>query len=71
MEIQLRLSDGQATNDLLDFFQRREMSVRRLGEDGLAVELPEELQERQARQEIELLLRVWQLMNPDLRVDVL
>src|SRR5207344_1129737 len=46
MEIQLRLSDGQATNDLLDFFQRREMSVRRLGEDGLAVELPEELQER-------------------------
>jgi len=71
MEIQLRLSDGQATNDLLDFFQRREMSARRLGEDGLAVELPEELQERQARQEIELLLRVWQLMNPDLRVDVL
>ena len=70
MEIQLRLSDQQATDDLLDFFQRREMPTRRVGKDGLAVELPEELHERQARQEIELLLRVWQLMNPDLRVDV-
>ncbi len=70
MEIQLRLSDQQATNDLLDFFQRREMSARRVGKDGLAVELPESLQARQARMEIELLLRVWQLMNPNIRVDV-
>ena len=71
MEIQLRLSEGQATDDLLDFFQRREMTARRVGKDGLAVELPEELQEKQGRMELELLLRVWQLMNPEIRVDVL
>jgi hypothetical protein len=41
-----------------------------VGKDGLAVELPETLQARQARMEIELLLRVWQLMNPNIRVDV-
>ncbi len=70
MDIELRLSDRQATASLLDFFQRREMPTRRLGDDGLVVRLPEELQERQARHEIELLLRVWQLMNPDVRVDV-
>jgi len=70
MDIELRVSDRQATASLLDFFQRRDMPVRLQGEDGLVVQLPEELQERQARHEIELLLRVWQLMNPDVRVDV-
>jgi len=70
MDIELRVSDRQATASLLDFFQRREMTVRVQGEDGLVVHLPEELKERQGRQEIELLLRVWQLMNPDVRVDV-
>jgi len=70
MDIELRLSDRQATASLLDFFQRRDMPARLLGEDGLVVRLPEELQEQQARHEIELLLRVWQLMNPDVRVDV-
>jgi hypothetical protein len=72
MEIQLRLSEGQATDDLLDFFHRREMPARRLEEaDCLAVELPAGLQERHARQEIELLLRVWQLMHPNVAVDVI
>jgi hypothetical protein len=48
------------------------MPARRLEEeDCLAVELPAGLQERHARQEIELLLRVWQLMHPNVGVDVL
>jgi len=70
MEIQLRLSDGQASTDLLDFFRRREMSARQLDDDNVAVELPAGLQERHARQEIELLLRVWQLMHPNVGVEV-
>jgi hypothetical protein len=70
MNIELRLSDRQATASLLDFFQRRDMPARLVGDDGLVVELPEEMQERAGRHEIELLLRVWQLMNPDVRVDV-
>ena len=40
-------------------------------QDCLAVELPAGLQERHARQEIELLLRVWQLMHPNIAVDVI
>lgn len=71
MEIQLHLSEEQATDDLLDFFQRREMPARLLDPDRVAVQLPEELPDRHARQEIELLLRVWQLMHPNVYVDVL
>jgi hypothetical protein len=71
MEIQLRLSERQAADDLLDFFQRREMPARRVQRDCVAVQLPEELQERQARHELELLLRVWQLMHPNVGIDVL
>jgi hypothetical protein len=71
MEIQLRLSDPKASNELLDFFQRREMPARQLDPQNVAVELPAGLQERHARHELELLLRVWQLMHPNVGVEVL
>jgi hypothetical protein len=57
MEIHLRLSDSQATDSLLEFFHRREMTARRLGDDRVAVELPHDLHEQQARMELDLLLR--------------
>jgi hypothetical protein len=69
MEIKLRLSDRHATGNLLDFFQRRDLPAESAGNDLVVVRLPDDLEERQVRMEIDLLLRIWEAMNPGVRVE--
>ncbi len=63
MRVRLRLSNQELADDLLDFLRRRD--------DLLEVALPHALQEKQAEMELDLLLRVWQVMHPGIRIEVI
>jgi hypothetical protein len=71
MRVRLRLSDQELVDDLLDFLRRRECAGERIeGGELLEVALPHTLHEKQAQMELDLLLRVWELMHPGTSVDV-
>ncbi len=71
MRVRLRLSNQELSDDLLDFLRRREcVGERTEGGRLLEVSLPHELHEKQARMELDLLLRVWQTMHPGTRIRV-
>jgi hypothetical protein len=71
MRVHLRLSNQDLADDLLAFLRRRECLGERIdGSDLLEVALPHTLQEAQAKMELDLLLRVWQVMHPGIRIEV-
>jgi hypothetical protein len=71
MRVRLRLTNQELADDLLDFLRRRECSAERIeGGQLIEVSLPHELHEKQARMELDLLLRVWQTMHPGTRIKV-
>lgn len=51
--------------DLLEFLRQANCVVRQTAPDTLEATVPEAFDERQARLELELYLRVWQALNPD------
>jgi hypothetical protein len=65
MRVRLRLSDPELVEDLLDFLRRRECAGEQVEDSELLeVALPQTLQRSQAEMELDLLLRVWELMHP-------
>jgi len=71
MRVRLRLSNQDLADDLLDFLRRRECVGERIeGSDLLEIALPHALHEKQAQMELDLLLRVWQVMHPGIRIEV-
>jgi hypothetical protein len=71
MRVRLRLSNQDLVDDLLDFLSRRECVGERIeGTRLLEVALPHALHERQAQMELDLLLRVWQVLHPGVRIEV-
>jgi hypothetical protein len=72
MRVRLRLSNQDLADDLLDFLGRRECPSERIeGTDLLEVALPHTLHEKQAEMELDLLLRVWQLLHPGNKIEVM
>jgi hypothetical protein len=72
MRVRLRLSNQDLADDLLDFLRRRECPSERIeGTDLLEVALPHTLHEKQAEMELDLLLRVWQLLHPGNKIEVM
>jgi hypothetical protein len=71
MRVRLRLSDRELVDDLVDFLRRRECASERVAgsRDLVEVTLPHTLHERQAQMELDLLLRVWEVMHPGTSVD--
>lgn len=71
MRVRLRLSDRELVDDLLDFLRQRECEGERV--DGAAdlidVSPPHTLHAAQAQMELDLLLRVWELINPEATVE--
>jgi len=51
--------------DLLEFLRQGELCRPQTAPDTLEATVPEAFDERQARLELELYLRVWQALNPD------
>ena len=66
--MELQLSDPELVGTLVDFLERRECVVERLGPDTIGVELPATLRPEQGRMELDLYLRVWQSLHPGVRV---
>ncbi len=62
--MRIQLSDTTLTNELVDFFRRRECRVEPLDGDVIEVEAHPTLGPKQARLELDLLLRVWQSLHP-------
>jgi hypothetical protein len=71
LRVRLRLGDRELVDDLLDFLRRRECVGERVegSKNLIDVSLPHTLQEGQAQMELDLLLRVWELMHPDATVE--
>jgi hypothetical protein len=69
MGVQLRLSDPELVDSLRSFLERRDCSVVQLGADMLGVGLPHELHAEQARLELDLYLRVWQSLHPEVSLE--
>ena len=71
MRVRLRLSNKDLTDDLLAFLRRRECVGERIeGSNVIEVALPHTLHDKQAEMELDLLLRVWQVMHPGIKIDV-
>jgi hypothetical protein len=65
----LRISDGEAIDELIAFFRSRECSARRVAGDTIEVEAHPTLAAAKARMEVDLLLRVWQETHPQVRLE--
>jgi len=61
--VRIQLSDATLTDELVDFFQRRECRVERVDRDVIELEAHPTLGSEQARLELDLLLRVWSASN--------
>jgi hypothetical protein len=71
MRVRLRLSNKDLADDLLAFLRRRECLGERIeGSNLLEVALPHTLHEKQAEMELDLLLRVWQVMHPGITIEI-
>jgi hypothetical protein len=64
----LRISDGGAIDELIAFFKSRECLVRRVADDTIEVEAHPTLAAAKAHAELDLLLRIWQEMHPQVNV---
>jgi hypothetical protein len=70
MDVTLRLSAPSERDALRAFLEKRECRVDELAPDLLRVQLPHELQDQQARLEIDLYRRVWESLH-DSRIEIM
>lgn len=68
MSVELRLSDPRAGSNLLDFLDRNGVRAVLEGE-RLILESEGQPADRQLR-EVTLLVRIWQVVNPDQAVEI-
>jgi hypothetical protein len=71
LTVRLRLSDPALVDDLLFFFRKRDSQAELVEDDVVEVAILHVLDDRQARLELDLYLRVWEALHPDAPVDVL
>ena len=62
--MQIQLSDPTLTDELIDFFRRRECRVERVGHDIIDVEAHPTLGPERGRLELDLLLSIWRSLHP-------
>jgi hypothetical protein len=65
------VSDPALVDDLLFFFRKRDSQAELVEDDVVEVAILHVLDDRQARLELDLYLRVWEALHPDAPVDVL
>jgi hypothetical protein len=63
--VRIQVSDAALTDELVGFFQRRHCRVERVARDVIEVDVDPVLGPSQAQLELDLLLRVWQSLHPD------
>jgi hypothetical protein len=63
--VRIQVSDAALTDELVAFFQRRHCRVERVARGVIEVDAHPALDPRQAQLELDLLLRVWQALHPD------
>ena len=71
LTVRLRLIDPALVDDLLFFFRKRDSQAELVEDDVVEVAILHVLDDRQARLELDLYLRVWEALHPDAPVDVL
>ncbi|HEY3070470.1 MAG TPA: hypothetical protein VGJ34_09140 [Gaiellaceae bacterium] len=71
LTVRLRLSDPALLDDLLFFFRKRDSQAEPVEDDVVEVTILHVLDDRQARLELDLYLRVWEALHPDAPADVL
>ena len=64
----LRLSEGSAVANLVDFFERRGCPARQVDAKTIEVEIAHEDEQTPARRELDLYLRVWIAEHPTVGV---
>jgi hypothetical protein len=62
--VRIQLSDPTLTDELIDFFRRRECRVERVERDVIVVEAHPTLGLERGRLELDLLLSVWRSLHP-------
>jgi hypothetical protein len=66
--VRIQLSDPAMTEELIDFFLRRECSVELIARAVIEVEPHPTLGPERGRLELDLLLSVWQSLHPDVEL---
>lgn len=64
LTVRLRLGDPALVDDLLFFFRRRDSRAELVEVSVVEVAILHVLDERQARMELDLYLRVWEALHP-------
>jgi hypothetical protein len=60
-----------AREELIEFLRRANCEVREDGDDAVIVEVPGALGDEQARLEVDLYLKAWQVSHPDVDAHLL
>ena len=66
----IRLSDPLLVDDLFRFLRTKGCVVETLSEDTLRVELPDARRSDAAALELQLYLRVWEILHPDAHAEI-
>ena len=69
--MRVRLTDQALLPDLLRYLRSTECVVEQVGPDELNVVVPRAPSDEQARREIDLYLRAWQVMNPKAQAEII
>jgi hypothetical protein len=69
--MRVRLTDQELLPDLVRYLRSTECVVEGFGADELNVLVPRARSEEQARREVDIYLRAWQVMNPTAQADIL
>ena len=69
--MRVRLSDKSYVEDLKEYLEATECSVRVVGQVTLDVSMPRAPSDAQALREVAIYLRAWQAMNPDVYAHIL
>jgi hypothetical protein len=66
--IQVHVSDPQRLADLLGFLRRAELRALQVAPSVVEIDLPHTFDDRQAELEVDLMLRVWRVLQPGVEV---
>jgi hypothetical protein len=66
--LHVQVSHSEYIVDLLAFLRRAELRAFQIGPAALEVDLPHDLDLRQAELELELMIRIWTLRHPEVTV---
>lgn len=69
--MRVRLSDPDLLSDLLDYLRAAECVAEEIGPDELNVIVPRAPSDEQAHREVDIYLRAWQAMNPNVRAAII